>query len=280
MRDRKVIGRGRSAEILAWGDGRAMKLYLSGSRREYVQREARVSRLVHGLGLPAPAVFNADTPDGLYDVDGRFGILFERIDGATMIHDLGTRPWRLAAHSRLLARVHARIHEAPGEGLPLLRSRIEHAIERASGLVDKRVLQAARDRLQSLPELCRVCHGDFHPDNVILREGTAVVIDWGPASSGHPAADVAWTYLLFRFGGMPPDTPAPLRLLLPIVRQGSLRIYLREYFALSGRTWTDLKAWLGVIAILRLSDGIEEERARLLRFISREFAREDSAHPA
>ena len=86
---REVIGRGRTAEILAWGDGRAMKLYVEGSSREYVAREALVSRVVARLGLPAPAVYDAPTPDGLYDIGGRLGILYERVDGPTMMRDVG-----------------------------------------------------------------------------------------------------------------------------------------------------------------------------------------------
>jgi len=271
---REVIGRGRTAEILAWGDGRALKLYFAGSRRVYVEREARVSRLVHRLGLPAPAVFDADTPDGLHEVGGRLGVLYERIDGPTMMRDLGARPWCLAAHSRLLARLHARIHEAPGEGLPLLRPRISSAIERASGLFDRRTLRTADERLASLPDARQVCHGDFHPDNVILRPGAPVVVDWGPAAAGHPLADVAWTVLLFCFAGTPPGTPAPLRSFLATVRRLSLHIYLREYCSLTGRARADLKAWLGVVALLRLGDDIPGERRQLLRFIEREFARD------
>jgi len=51
MAGHEVIGRGRTAEILAWGSSRAMKLYFEGSRREYVRREAEVSRLV----APSPS---------------------------------------------------------------------------------------------------------------------------------------------------------------------------------------------------------------------------------
>ena len=271
-----IVGRGRTAEIVAWDDGRVMKLYHAGSSREYVRREADVSRRVHEAGLPAPAVYDSDTPDGLHEVGGRLGILFERVDGPTMMRDLGKRPWMLPAHSRLLSSLHARIHAVPGEGLPSMRDRVEWSIDRASGSISECLERAARERLQTLPEVHQVCHGDFHPDNVILRAGSPMVIDWGPASSGHPAADVAWTYLLFRFAGTPPGTPIALRFLLFLVRRSSLRIYLRTYFGLTGRSWADVKAWLGLIAVLRLADGIPEERTRLLRLIAREFGEESS----
>ncbi len=271
-RERTVIGRGRTAEILAWGEGRVLKLYVEGSGREYVRREAEVSRLVHRAGLPAPAVYDSDVSDGLYEVDGRLGILYERIDGPTMLRDLGSRPWRLRAYSEQLAALHARIHSAPGEGLPVLRDRIERSIDRASAWVSDGARAAAHETLQRLPDVRRVCHGDFHPDNVILRKGGPMVIDWGPASSGHPAADVAWTVLLFRSAGTPPGTPLSTRLLLSVVRRWSLRIYLRAYSDLAGLSWHEVKEWLGVVALLRLSDNIPEERASLVRLIEKELA--------
>lgn len=269
--ERTVIGRGRTAEILDWGEGRVLKLYVEGSHRDYVRREAGVSRFVHRAGLPAPAVYDSDAPDGLHEVDGRLGIVFERIDGPTMLRDLGARPWRLRTHSRELAALHARIHTASGDGLPVLRDRIERSIDRAVSLVGDGVRAAARGILRQLPDARRVCHGDFHPDNVILRNGGSVVIDWGPASAGHPAADVAWTVLLFRLAGTPPGTPLRLRVLVAIIRRAALRIYLRAYFRLTGFTWRDVKGWLGVVALLRLSDDIPEERASLLRLIEREL---------
>jgi hypothetical protein len=147
-RERTVIGRGRTAEILAWGEGRVLKLYVEGSSREYVRREAEVSRFVHRAGLPAPAVYDSDASDGLYEVDGRLGILYERIDGPTMLRDLGSRPWRLRAYSKQLAALHVRIHSAPGEGLPVLRDRIERSIDRASALVSDGARAAAHETLQ------------------------------------------------------------------------------------------------------------------------------------
>jgi aminoglycoside phosphotransferase (APT) family kinase protein len=153
----------------------------------------------------------------------------------------------------------------------VLRDRIERSIDRAVSLVGDGVRAAARGILRQLPDARRVCHGDFHPDNVILRNGGSVVIDWGPASAGHPAADVAWTVLLFRLAGTPPGTPLRLRVLVAIIRRAALRIYLRAYFRLTGFTWRDVKGWLGVVALLRLSDDIPEERASLLRLIEREL---------
>jgi aminoglycoside phosphotransferase (APT) family kinase protein len=264
----RAIAVGRTAEIYAWNEKRVMKLYREGSSRTYVARELRGSELAHRLGLPAPAVHRSQAADGVHEVDGRFGILYDWIEGPTMLHDLGERPWMLVTHSKALAALHAQIHCAAGTGLPSLRERIEWIIDSERDVVPDDLRSAARARLGNLPQGDRVCHGDFHPDNVLLGDGGPMIVDWGPASCGHPCADVAWTILLFRFG-TPIGSPLAVRLLLAIFRKVCLRVYLRTYARLTGRSQREVARWLGLIAVVRLSDRIPEERRRLLRLARR-----------
>ena len=45
-----------------------------------------------------------------------------------------------------------------------------------------------------------VIHGDFHPDNILLRpDGSAVVVDWTSLGVGDPRKDLAWTLCLMDF---------------------------------------------------------------------------------
>ena len=268
----RPIAEGRTAELYSWGDDRVLKLYRDGCSVGYGRREAGISRFVHRAGLSAPAVYDSSAEDGLFEVDGRLGILFEWIDGPTMLRDLGRRPWMLVTHSKALAALHAQMHSVSGDdGLPDLRERIEWGIDDAAEWLSEDVHDAARSALARLPKGSQVCHGDFHPDNVLLQEGGPVIIDWGPASCGHPAADVAWTVLLFRYGGSPAGAPLAVRLLLGAFRRLALRIYLKTYSRLTGLSWQDIERWLGVTAVLRLTDGIPEERPALLRLVRTEL---------
>ena len=48
----------------------------------------------------------------------------------------------------------------------------------------------------------KVCHGDFHPSNVIVdKDGRLHVIDWSHATQGNGSADAARTFLLFKLEG-------------------------------------------------------------------------------
>ena len=52
---------------------------------------------------------------------------------------------------------------------------------------------AALNMLRQLPDDDKLCHGDFHPDNIIVAPDGLVVVDWANAVCGHPLADVART---------------------------------------------------------------------------------------
>src|SRR5215471_5491052 len=67
------IGEGRTAEIYAWGETEVLKLYRPGWPPSSVEQEAHISHLVAEISLPVPAV------GAVIEVDGRLGIVFERI---------------------------------------------------------------------------------------------------------------------------------------------------------------------------------------------------------
>ncbi|HDS29201.1 MAG TPA: aminoglycoside phosphotransferase family protein, partial [Candidatus Acetothermia bacterium] len=141
------------------------------------------------------------------------------------------------------------------------------------GRLPEEAVRAATERLRGLPEGDRICHGDFHPDNVLMTSRGPMIIDWGPATAGHPAADVAWTILLFRYAGVPPGTPRGIRALLAALRRLMLRTYLRTYARCGGLSRKEIQPWLLPVAILRLGDGIVEERDALQALIGRELRR-------
>ena len=158
------------------------------------------------------------------------------------------RPWALFAVIRQFAELHAQIHrrEAPA-GLRSLRERIAARIEASdSPEADKR---AARDRLAELPDGTALCHGDFHPGNVLLTRRGPVVIDWGSGSRGDPIGDVAWTSCLMRTARLPPWSPGHMHLMWKCLRSAMHRSYLERYFRLRPGTPRQVEAWQAPLAV-------------------------------
>jgi uncharacterized protein (TIGR02172 family) len=249
------IALGFTAEIYAWHNGQVLKLFNPGISRSTVETEANLTRIVYGTGLPVPAVGE------IVEVDGRFGLEYERVEGITMAQELVNRPWKFAVLARQLAELQADMHTRQIPEMPSQRERLSRKINRA-GLLPANVRQAALKVLELLPEDDKLCHGDFHPNNILLTSRGPVIIDWIDASRGFPLADVARSTLLFGGGRLPPGTP--LAWLIKIIRRWFYNAYLRRYFQLSPADQQQLSRWIPVAAAARLDENIRMDKDRLL----------------
>jgi thiamine kinase len=191
------IGAGATCEVFAWGTDRVLKLF----RQEYqyaVETEAERALAAHLCGVPSPEVF------GIVEVEGRRGILFSRTDGPTLmshVSELG-----VATVARVLAQLHASVHQIPVVGLPTLREQLESA----EGL-DESERAVSLERIDRMPEGEVLCHGDFHPGNIVIATGGAVILDWVNASAAPAAADVARSWMLLGYQGLSDQTTQSIR---------------------------------------------------------------------
>ncbi|GMA78089.1 hypothetical protein GCM10025880_45060 [Methylorubrum aminovorans] len=190
------IGAGRSSEVFAEGPDRVVKLYRQPFEPQAVVNELAASRLAHGFGLPVPRAF------GLVGRAGRTGILFARLDGPPMMVRYACNPFGLLLALRRMARIQHAIHACPAPGLPSQHGRLRHQI--AGARVPEPLRAAALAALDRLPAGDRLCHGDVHPGNVIATSAGLHLIDWQKAAAGNPAADVARSELMLRYGRFGP----------------------------------------------------------------------------
>ena len=109
------------------------------------------ARVAAASGLRTPAVLDVVT------VEGRPGIVFERVDAPTMVEVLIAHPNRCEELARAMAALHAALHDRAAGGLPSLRQRLEEKIGEAQGLSE-------RGRAGALAALARL------PDRIRTRE--------------------------------------------------------------------------------------------------------------
>ncbi|HED03328.1 MAG TPA: aminoglycoside phosphotransferase [Candidatus Fraserbacteria bacterium] len=254
----KPIAFGRTAEIYAWEEGHIVKLFRDWMPAASVEYEARIARVVHTAGLPVPAVGE------LVEINGRLGLIYARVHGVSMLEIFLTKPWMLFRFARLLAALHASMHASIVPELPCQRQQLENEIREAKTLSadTKRAVLKALDKM---PADDRLCHGDFHPDNVLLTAQGPVIIDWMDATRGNPLSDVARTSLLLSMGAPPPGRSARWR--LEAMRRWFHMAYLKRYFQLRPGDRRQLTAWQPVIAAARLGANITEEQDRLIALV-------------
>ena len=262
-----VVGKGRSAEILSWEDGRVLKLYKEGRPVAMAEREALATEAAHQAGLPAPAV------DGIVEVQGRQGIVLERIEGPTMSAAVQREPWKLNRLARVMAELQMRVHSCELPQLPSLRERLAERIQSVAALPagTKEAVLAALDQL---PDGNVVCHGDLFVDNIMLSPRGPIIIDWFSATRGNPLADVAGSWLLNRL--TPLRLGLPERWVLDSMRALFHWAYMRRYLQLSGASRRQVKAWLLPVVAARLDGDIPGEMQPFTQLIETLLAQQTS----
>lgn len=196
MQKGKLIGQGRTAEIFEWDENKILKLFRNGFPKAAIENEFNIGLELCNKGLPIPEVYD------LLEFDDRVGIVYERVNGPTMMNLLSSKPWKIVGEAQKLAELHKAIQIHVNAKIPPQKSRLKQSINDSKILIDK-IKADLFEVLQNLPDGGALCHGDFHPDNIIITTNKTVVIDWMTATIGNPLSDVARTSIIFKFGAVP-----------------------------------------------------------------------------
>ena len=164
----------------------------------------------------------------------------------------------------MMADIQAAIHRCAVPDLPCVKSSLEQVIKQTTVLPGS-MRQAALKVLESLPEGDALCHGDFHPENIVMTEHGPRVIDWVTAVKGNSLADVARSSLILRMAEPPLGTRG--RRLLKLYIDLFHASYLNHYLFIRSAMREDVDAWQLPIAAARMKEDILSERGKLTKFI-------------
>ena len=257
----KPIAHGRTADVYDWDEGHILKLFHNWFELPNIEYERKIASAVHASGVKAPAVKE------LVHVQGRNGLIYERVAGNSMLDMFQRKPWMVFTYSSLLAKLHVQMHECvfDADRIPSQRKRLENKINHTD-VLPASLKTSLLDSLQSLPDGDRVCHGDFHPANVLISGKDARVIDWMDASRGNPLADVARTSIILLGAAETEEIPNPfIKGLVKIFHS----IYLKHYFRLRSGSEDEYRRWVPIIAGARLREGIPELEKWLVKQASK-----------
>lgn len=180
-------------------------------------REAAFQNALADLGYPIPRVvaqFDGAADSG---IDNRAFNVMERVVGTPMMDEATLDPANIERLIGWLAKVHVRLHQAPSA--PVIEAVAKAGFSQDQFSFDGRMnfmqryfegdafnairpvhdwLVANRPSEQESPA---VCHGDFHPGNIMVKDGEVTgVIDWPGAAFADPEFDVGTTLVLIKAG--------------------------------------------------------------------------------
>ncbi|PFZ33074.1 aminoglycoside phosphotransferase family protein [Bacillus wiedmannii] len=227
------IAKGNTAEIYLY-DSKVVKLF-----KEYLPdtesiNEAKKQKYAYSCGLPVPNVFEVTK------IQNRQAIIMEYIKGNS-IGDLLLNNLNEAEHYiNICVNEQKKVHSIRmnTDEIESMRERLERQIKSVYKL-DEKQKGNILNKLHSIKFEPRLCHGDFHPFNLILSNKSVNIIDWVDASSGDIRADVFPTYLLYS--------------------QSSVELadmYLHIYCRNTGLSRDEIFQWAPIIIAARISENV------------------------
>lgn len=183
-------------------------------------------------------------------VDGKWSIIMDYIEGETLSELISRHPEKEDEYLELFVDLQRTVLSKRVPMLNKLKDKMQGRISEAK--LDATTRYDLHTRLDSLPKHYNLCHGDFHPSNVIITaDGTPYIIDWAHATQGNASADVARTYLMFYLEG----------------KEQLAEKYLKLYCIKSDTAKQYVQKWIPIVAASRLTKAKPEEDEFLRRWI-------------
>jgi aminoglycoside phosphotransferase (APT) family kinase protein len=272
-----------------WSAPLVARVPAAAGRYDMLRQDSAVQSWVAARGYPAPEVLTVLAPGQALPSPVQ---VMARVPGVPLITASG-RPWGLPGLMARLGAAHADLHrlgsppadvhpgEVPDQWLRLARRLAEsgNAGEFAASL---RTIERVQERLEVADPV--VCHGDFHPLNVLAApdEPALHVIDWTNVGVGDRHGDISRTLLWFEVAAVAAPRSAD-RVVIRGLRRRLARAYLTGYRRVLPvdrgrvRLWRPvslLAIWSAAEASQRGFFGSEPRMsARLIGWAAREFRR-------
>lgn len=224
----------------------AVKVFDKDYAKYDVLNEALNQARVEDIGLNVPKVIEVKTVE-----DGKWAIVYEYVQGKTLAQLMKENPAKKEEYLEMFVDLQMKVHSTTCPGLTKLKDKMNRKISEAD--LDATTRYELHTRLESMPKHNKVCHGDFNPSNIIVKDdGTPYILDWSHATQGNASADVARTYLLFWLDG---DIDLAEK-------------YLDMFCRKSDTAKQYIQKWLPIVAASQSVKGKKEEREFLLGWVN------------
>src|SRR4051812_22191092 len=181
------IGEGAFSEAYAWAPGQVVKLFKAGVSHLLGRHEVRMIRAVRSAGVSVPEVFGEVT------LDGRFGIVMQRLDGPTLLQLTRNGAVTFEQAGAIVAALAMSLHKTPLPPEVLsMREYMESELRHDDGKVPKRLATDILALIDRLSPGDGLCHCDLSPGNVIMTAEGPKLVDWTFAMRAPAAVDLGF----------------------------------------------------------------------------------------
>lgn len=224
---------------------KTIKLFIENYSKADILNEAlNQARVEEGTDLNIPKLIEVSR------IDNRWGLVSEFVEGTTLAEMLENEPEKEDEILNKFVDVQLNILS---KTVPLLNRMKEKYKRKINSLnLTDNIRYELLQRLDGMKDHVKLCHGDFNPSNVVIKEnGEVSILDWSHVTIGNASSDAANTYMQFIMDG----------------NNDRAEKYLEIFSEKSGISKNLVQRWLPIVAASRKAKGLPEEQELLDRWL-------------
>lgn len=200
-------------------------------------------------------------------INGKPAVVMQRIFGCTMLDTLKKYPLDSVRIMKRLAHMQASISEIEVSAPFNTIQDIMNYFAAKPALMEKSLIDFTIEIFDGLPKGNQLCHGDFHPGNILMQDGVDYIIDWSAAYRSNYLSDVAHSFLLMKHVPKIPGENSFQHKILNISGKVIANAYIKEVHRLKHFDYALFSKWTVVMSFLRAYYGLPSERAERIKYI-------------
>lgn len=237
----------RKTKTVYKDNDKTIKLFVENYSKADILNEAlNQARVEEGTTLNVPKLLEVTR------IDSRWGLVSEHIEGTPLNKLMEEHPEKEEEYLNLFVDTQIKILSNSVPLLNRIKDKFRRKLSNAVN-IDENTRYELMQRLEGMKNHTKLCHGDFNPSNVIIKEnGEVYVIDWSHVTQGNASADAARTFLLFSIEG----------------KSELAEKYINLFSEKSGITKANIQRWIPIVAATQMTKGKEEEQEFLSNWIN------------
>lgn len=260
----KLLAQGGEADLYEINDCKILRIKRTNSSKP-AEMERIIFPILEKHNILVPKVYE------YMQIDGRPAEIMERIHGDTMLRYMISHPFRVKDEIKQFAKMHQKIlciHEK--SGLYPIEKIIEN-FEKQPLKVEKEIFDFVMQILEELPNGDFICHGDFHPGNILIENNKRYIIDWSGVHTGNSVSDIAHTYLLMTYTPLVPGQGCLQHKIISFLGRYVAELYRKEMHRLLAFDWTEFDKWLIVMSLYRIYHGLPSEEKKRKKYLTKAY---------
>ncbi len=189
----EMIGKGANGAVYRYDEETIVKMYFNSDALPDIQRERELARKALVLGI------NTAIPYDVVLVGDSYGTVMELLSATSLSKMMKKDPEHLGVPLKYYVDMLKQIHSTnvqPGDMPDMKQVALDWAAFDKEHL-PKEIGDKLYHMVEAVPEQHTMLHGDYHTNNIMVRDGEALLIDMDTLCMGHPIFELGSMFNAF-----------------------------------------------------------------------------------